>query len=126
MKKQLYFWAACVCMALSFSACSLMDQDFDETLIIGTWTVDGNSTDHWRFDAGGTGASWDEADDVTEEEAQAFSWSISGSELTIVHQIGMTGQDAIPKSYKLTELTATHMTFKDTTTGKSISLTKIR
>ena len=113
MKKQLYFWAACVCMALSFSACSLMDQDFDETLIIGTWT-------------NGTGASWDEADDVTEEEAQAFSWSISGSELTIVHQIGMTGQDAIPKSYKLTELTDTHMTFKDTTTGNSTSLTKIR
>lgn len=124
MKKQLYFWAACVCMALSFSACSLMDQDFDETLIIGTWIDDSKPTDHWRFDAGGTGALWDEADDVTEEEAQAFSWSISGSELTVIY----TGEEismAIPKIYKLTKLTASHMTFKDDF-GKSTSLTKIR
>lgn len=55
-------------------------------LIVGRWkTSDGG---HYEvYDAGGTGHMWDPADDVQEDEADTFEWSIdSNNKLTqIVH-----------------------------------------
>lgn len=63
---------AVVCMALLFAGCEGTPKSFDKGLLTGTWVVEGNEADHWRFEADGTGASWYEADDVTEDEAQPY------------------------------------------------------
>ena len=66
--------------------------------------------------------TWDEADDVTEDEAQLFTWTLVESELTHIHILEMGG--TVPKVYTVTELTATSLKYKDDF-GKSFSFTKV-
>ena len=126
--KMRFNYLLALCLLFFLAGCSMVNtpEAFDETLLVGTWVVDGNESDHWRFDAGGNGVSWDTADDVTEEEGQSFVWTLEGSTLTITHQIGMTGANAIPKVYKMISLTDLTMSYKDESTKKVTSMTKIR
>ncbi|MBO7258750.1 MAG: lipocalin family protein [Paludibacteraceae bacterium] len=128
MKRRISYLLSVLCLGVLLNACGMLGgpEEFDEGLLVGTWVVDGHESDHWRFDAGGKGASWDTADDVTESEAQAFTWSLVGNTLTITHRIGMTGADAIPKAYKMMSLTEVSMSYKDESTKKVTYMTKIR
>lgn len=128
MKRRISYLFWSLCLMTFFSGCSFLGgpESFDEHMLIGTWIVDGHETDHWRFDVGGRGVSWDTADDVTEEEGQAFDWSLSGSTLTIAHRMSITGQSAIPKAYTLISLTEYSMSYKDESSKKVTSMTKIR
>lgn len=128
MKRRISYLLWSLCLVTVFTGCSILSgpEEFDKTLLVGTWVVDGHESDHWRFDVNGNGVSWDTADDVTEEEGQAFTWSLSGATLTITHRIGMTGANAIPKTYKMMSLTELSMSYKDESTKKVTSMTKIR
>lgn len=72
---------------------------FDESLLIGTWV---SGTEYYRFDEGYNGATWDTADDVQEEEAQQFTWSLTDDRLLLVHKLEM-GAD-VPKMYTVMQL----------------------
>lgn len=64
-------------------------------LVVGRWkTADGG---HYEvYNANGTGHMWDPADDVQEDEADNFDWTIEGSHLTqIIHFQG--GQGDVPQ-----------------------------
>lgn len=117
MKTRKYMVAtlAVLVMALIFSACNpIGGERFDTSLLPGYWQRSSTLTDGldcYRFDQAGTGATWDTGDDVSESEAQPFTWSVSGSDLTIIH-IGEMGA-RIPKTYKLKELTSTRLNFVD-------------
>lgn len=102
-------------MALLMVSCS---KKFDPDLITGKWKT---AQEYWVYSNNGTGYTWDEADDVTELEAQPFTWKIDGTALQIVHR-GEMGQE-IPKDYTLTTLSSTTLEYKDAY-GKKFSFTR--
>ncbi len=117
MRKYLLLFSAALVLALCFSSCNPLT-NFEKSLMYGRW-VDG--TEYYRFDIDGTGATWDTGDDVSESEAQEFTWSLEGADLTIIHILEVGG--AVPKAYTMKTLTATTLEFEDYT-GKVFSYTK--
>ena len=104
------------------NACTLTPEDettWDETLLFGKWK---SGTLWYKYVSDGTGKTWDTADDVSEAEAQSFTWTLVKSEMTHIHimQMGTT----VPKVYTVTELTATTLKYKDSF-NVSHSFTKV-
>lgn len=119
-----------VVIFLIFSLHSCIDPvSFDTALLIGKWsrpspfaTTENPGDEYYRYDEDGGGATWDTADDVTEAEAQLYTWSVTGSKLTQVHVIEMGG--TVTKIYTLTSLTSTTLVYKDDF-GQSFTFTKV-
>jgi hypothetical protein len=108
MKKILILLLSIVSITLLFNACTKEETSFDETLLIGKWV---SGTVYYKYISDYTGGTWDTADDVTEEEAQPFTWSLVKSELTHIHIMEVGGN--IPKVYTVTELTSNSLKYKD-------------
>lgn len=109
--------------AALFSACGPTDdKEFDKALLTGKWQSD---TLFEVYNADGTGYTWDEADDVKEDEAQRFTWTLEdGDQLTQIHIMEMTGTGTITKKYTITSLTAKNLSYEDEY-GKTHSFTKV-
>ena len=96
---------------VSMSSCSPdPDVELDKTLLYGKWQ-ETNSLNFEVYKADGTGHTWDEADDVTEAEAQPFTWTLEDGILTHIHIMEMGAE--IPKVYTVTKLTATELSYED-------------
>lgn len=80
-----------------------------EELIIGKWVT--NNTLFYKYAADSTGSTWDTSDDVTEDEAQKFTWNIKKSVLTQTHIMEIGGN--VPKVYTITTLSSTNLIYKD-------------
>ena len=80
-----------------------------EELIIGKWVT--NYTLFYKYAADSTGSTWDTSDDVTEDEAQKFTWNIKKSVLTQTHIMEIGGN--VPKVYTITTLSSTNLIYKD-------------
>ena len=108
---------------VSMSSCSPdNDVELDQTLLYGKWQ-ETTSLNFEVYKADGTGYTWDEADDVTEAEAQPFTWTLEGDVLTHIHIMEMGAN--IPKVYTVTKLTATELTYEDDY-GKTHTFDKIQ
>ena len=93
-------------VSIMFISCG-REESFDETLLIGKWK---QGDLYYKYLSDYNGASWDESDDVHEDEAQPFTWSLVGSKLRQIHDaFGMP----LPKTYTVTELTATTLKYRD-------------
>lgn len=113
---------AVTAIIVSMSSCSPdTDVEFDKTLLIGKWQ-ETNTLNFEVYGKDGSGYTWDEADDVTEAEAQPFTWGLNGNVLTQVHTMEMGGN--VPKTYTVTKLTATELIYEDNY-GKVHSFDKI-
>lgn len=126
MKKSIIYLVTFLSIAFMFNSCTKED-NFDEALLAGKWLsvekVDGvNHQVYYRYVNNGTGSTWDITDNVTETEAQAFTWTLKKSELTQIHIMSIGGN--IPKIYTVTELTTTSLKYHDSF-GVNYSLTKI-
>lgn len=125
LKKILLYLTVCIMASYLLVSCETDDTSFDESLLTGKWLSDAQTqpdkNTYYKYLANGTGATWDTDDDVTEEEAQEFTWSLVKSELTHIHILEMGG--TIPKVYTVTELTATTLEYYDD--FKSYSYSKI-
>jgi len=123
MKRFALIFVSIAATVLSMTSCSSDDDDvnpnFDESLIIGKWK---SGTLYERYDLDYSGATWDTADDVTEAEAQNFTWTITKDQLEQIHIIENGGK--VPKVYTITNLTATTLVYEDAY-GKSKSFSKI-
>ncbi|MBR6333752.1 MAG: hypothetical protein IKR77_05110 [Bacteroidales bacterium] len=113
MTKKRYGLGFCmlILMAFCFLGCdgpTPSKPKFDESLLLGYWQ---SETLHEYYQEDGTGYTWDTADDVTEEEAQPYTWTLSGSTLMQSHIMEMGG--VVPKKYTLTTLTATTLAYHD-------------
>lgn len=106
-----------VLILLSFATVALLSTSctkdetstsFDESLIIGKWK---SGTLYERYRSDKTGVTWDTADDVTEEEGQEFTWTITIDQLEQIHIIENGG--LVPKVYTIMELTATTLKYRD-------------
>ena len=117
MKKLLVLLAAIVMVPFVFTSCE-KDEDvsFDKSLLTGKWV---QGTVHYKYLANGTGGTLDTADDVSEAEARAFTWTLDGDQLTHIHAItkrnslGIVVRRNVPKVYTVTELTATSLKYHD-------------
>lgn len=119
MKRILTYLLSAVFVSALFISCEKDEEFFEEELLIGKWR---SETLYYRYDIDYTGATWDTADDVTEDEAQKFEWTLIKSDLTHIHIMEMGGK--VPKYYTVTELTATTLKYKDEF-GKRFSFTKV-
>lgn len=128
MKQKLVLIALAILLIFSVNSC-IDPLTFDSALLIGKWsrpspfaTVENPGDEYYRYDEDSGGATWDTADDVTEAEAQLYTWDVTGSKLTQVHVIEMGG--TVTKIYTLTALTASTLSYKDDF-GKTFTFTKI-
>jgi len=94
-------------------------KSYDETLLYGKWE---SGTLFYKYLSDGSGATWDTADDVTEAEAQVFTWTLIESELTQNHVLEIGG--TVPKIYTVSELTDSTLVYNDDF-GKKFSFKKI-
>lgn len=110
MKRILVGILGLVLVILFSTSCEVLDEEvgFDQALIVGKWQ---SGTLFERYDLGNTGATWDTADDVTEEEAQEFTWTIEIDQLEQIHIIANGG--VVPKVYTITNLTETTLEYTD-------------
>ena len=106
MKRQIVRYLVLMLLTTLLFSCK---KDFDEQLIMGKWR---EGTDYYRYDEGHAGATWDTADDVSEEEATTFTWEINGSRLLHYHRFSV-GEAIVPKAYTLTKLTSSELQYHD-------------
>jgi hypothetical protein len=99
-------------------SCTKLETTFDQTLLTGKWQ---SGTLFYKYLADGNGSTWDTADDVTEAEAQPFTWTLVNDLMTHIHILEMGG--SVPKIYTVTELTETSLKYHDAF-GKTFSFTK--
>ena len=119
MKKTLRYLSMFTVVTLLAVSCTKTEITFDQTLLIGKWH---SGTLFYKYFADGTGGTWDTSDNVTEAEAQAFTWTLVKDLLTQIHVLQIGG--SVPKVYTVTELTATSLKYHDDF-GVSFSFTKV-
>ena len=119
MKKLIICLVVFMSFSVLFNSCTKDEEFFQESFLIGKWV---SGTVYYKYLSDYSGKTWDTADDVTEAEAQPFTWTLVKSELTHIHIMVVGGN--IPKVYTVTELTATTLRYKDDF-GKSYSFTKL-
>lgn len=120
MKKLLFIVVPLVITVFIFSSCEPETKDFDQALLMGKWVEEVwddeeetwvAGTEYYKYNNDGTGSTWDTADDVTEEEGQAFEWTLVQDELTHMHIMEIGG--VVPKVYTVTELSPGTLAYED-------------
>lgn len=92
-----------------FSACQPDPTPFNEALLVGKWV---KGTEYWRYDADHNGATWDVADDVSEAEAQSFTWELTDNQLTQYHKMESSSA-VVPKTYTVVTLDQSLLQYED-------------
>ena len=120
LKKRFLQIAVFALVLVGISSCTPKESEFDEMLLIGKWErlslfSDEEKTgyEYYRYDVGGVGVTWDTYDDVTEDEAQEFKWTLLKSDLTLIHKEEVIEEYSIPKVYTVIELTSTKLVYKE-------------
>lgn len=122
MKKLLHI-ILCLACAFVFYACGRSpfgSTEYDVSELYGKWQ-EGTVFEHYYdsnieriLPSGDTvlvnGTTWDESDDVTEDEAQLFNWTLTGATLKHEH-VGTFA--TVPKLYIITSLNANELVYKD-------------
>jgi hypothetical protein len=119
IKKTLFNLTMCLAFTFFAVSCEPEEKTFDESLLIGKWQ---SGTLYYKYLVDGTGGTWDTSDNVTEAEAQAFTWTLVKAELTHIHVLEIGG--SVPKVYTVTELTETSLKYHDDF-GVNFSFTKV-
>ena len=112
MKKILILLAVCSL----FASCSLFENDnhitVSENQLYGCWVKTGTQ-EYWRYNENGTGVTWDESEDVSEEESNlTFTWSVREDELTHIFSGSMDNQ-YVPKIYTIKAISSSSMSWED-------------
>lgn len=103
-------------LSMLMSSCFLFDKEthinVEEEQLYGKWQ-EGTTQVYWRYLSGGTGVTWDEGEDISEEESNlTYSWTVNGDVLTHVFT-GAQDNQAVPKVYTITEMDENRMLWKD-------------
>lgn len=78
-------------------------------ILVGLWQKDGHV--YYRFDADGSGRTWDVDDDVSESEASAFGWEAYEEAIMMTHKMRIRG--IVPRYYELDHIGASDLRFHD-------------
>jgi hypothetical protein len=120
MKKTLWYLLALAIISSVVISCSKDDDAFDETLLYGKWQ---SGTVFYKYLPDHTGGTWDISEDISEDEASKFTWTLLNSELKQIYIIDLGG--TVPKTYTVTQLTASTLKYKDAF-GSSFSFNKVQ
>ena len=88
---------------------TLHANEANEAMIVGLWQKDGHI--YYRFNADGTGHTWDIADDLSEDEASHFNWEAYDKAFMMTHKMKLRG--IVPRYYELDRLNAFDLRFHD-------------
>ena len=95
-------------------------------LIVGRWKTNAEEPYYEVYNADGTGKMWDTAEDVQEEDADTFEWSIdNNNKLTqIIHFQG--GQADLPQYCNIITLNETTFKYNNDGWRRTINLTRVK
>jgi hypothetical protein len=119
MKKTIRILLPALLFFLILQSCSQEEDSFNSAYLIGKWR---SGTLYYKYTVDGSGATWDTSDDVTEDEAQPFTWVLLNSELTHIHILEFGAK--LPKVYTVTELKPLSLKYQDSF-GKTFSFNKV-
>lgn len=120
-RRKTYFLFVSLLIVLGMSSCvdPMNSEGFDINLLYGKWQ---EGSVYERYDETGLGATWDTDDDIGEEEAQLFKWTLEGR--TLIHEhIGTFV--TVPKVYTIQTLNTTQLVYGDDY-GKTHYFTKVK
>lgn len=124
LNRLLIYSVAAVIFAAIFTACTPDGgKEFDRALLIGKWESNENQGEFYVYESDGNGHTWDEGDDISESETQAFTWTLEQDILTHIHIIEMGGVS--PKTYIVTELTSNTLSYESEIDGELFTFTKV-
>lgn len=86
-----------------------VEYEFSVSDIYGKWR---SGSVYYKYEYNNEGVTWDESDDVYEDEGQRFTWEIVGDDMTHIYIMEM-GETAVPKTYVIDELTPTVLRYHD-------------
>lgn len=81
---------------------------YDASLLVGEWV---RGTEHELYLADGTGRMWDTGDDVSDAEAQRFSWTLDSNLLTLICHLELGG--VVPKRFVVTFADDENLSYND-------------
>ena len=124
-----YLVAAAAVMLLVVSCKKDEPDDIDASLLPGTWkcrvyqntdvSADG---EYWKFNTGGTGGIWIEAQGQTEDDMQRFNWTLDKDYLILIHYVGEVPSAPTPFTVEL--LTSAKMKLNDK--GRASEFDKVK
>lgn len=108
-------------LLLGLASCgSNQDDNFDATLLYGKWQEGTVFERYYQTDSSfilpsgdtvqANGITWDEGDDISEEEAQIFKWKLNGGTLLQEH---ISTFVTVPRVYVLSSLTSSELIYRD-------------
>lgn len=96
-------------------------------LIVGRWATDAAEPYFEVYEANNTGKMWDTADDVQEDEADHFDWTMdeANKQFTqIVHFQG--GQGDVPQLCNILILNETTLKYNNDALKREVTLTRVQ
>ena len=108
--KKTWFLLGVILLAIVMTGCgpSFPSVSYDETLLYGEWR---EGTVHEVYKDDGTGYTWDADEDINEEEASPFTWSLSYDQLSVIHTLWNGA--IVPKNYTITTLNGRTLIYED-------------
>lgn len=126
MRMNRFTFAVGCLLLLSLAGCRKHDDPIvvQESEVYGLWQKAGTQ-EFWRYNSDHTGVTWDLADDISEEESNlAYTWSLEQSNKLRMVASGAQGNQFVPKSYSITEISSSSMKWDDGY-GLSYTLNKV-
>ncbi|MCD8386365.1 MAG: lipocalin family protein [Bacteroidales bacterium] len=110
-------------MSISFSACGNDDDDISSSSLVGTWWVNGDTTDKWVFSSNG---SFQSVNTVIAGATQTRTgtYSVSGDILVINIKAVAGSNNAYTNTYLIYSLTSTQLVLIDMDEYETITLLK--
>ncbi len=96
-------------------------------LIVGRWKTDAAEPYFEVYNANGSGKMWDTADDVQEDEADTFDWTMDEGHkqfTQIVHFQG--GQGDVPQMCNIITLNETTLKYNNDALKREVTLTRVQ
>lgn len=113
-------------LTLTLAGCHKEDThiDVNKSQVLGTWVKVGTQ-EYWRYQSGGSGATWDESEDIGGDETNlTFSWTLDGDYLE--HSFsGRHGNQNVTEAYYITEISETTMKWRDANYDGTYTLRKV-
>ena len=108
-------------MALCLNSCGPENTGggFEPSAILGHWQ---EGSVHEKYLSNGKGLTWDVSDDMSEDEALPFDWSLEGDQLIQEHVLW--DGSIVPKIYTITKLDALQLVYRDDY-GNTHTFTKV-
>lgn len=100
--------------AFAMTSCSKDNETSNQELIVGRWkSVSANYYEVYNSD--GTGKMWDEDDDVTEDEADTFTWQLEDNDKSKFTQIinFHSGSGSLPQMCNILVLTESSFSYNN-------------